>query len=130
MGTGPLALDRVAVFRGAMGVLMFVAPAYAIALAFRDLDSWFWMVFVAALLFGSAFGGYAAARDRPPTPISHGAAGAALGLGVVLLAALLVQTLQGDLTITGVLTSLVILQIGTGLGCLGGLLAEKGFRPR
>ena len=108
---------------------MFVAPAYAIALAFRDRDSWFWLVFVGALFFGSTFGGYAAARDRPPTPVSHAAVAAALGLGAVILTALVVQTLQGDLTLAAALTAVVFLQIGIGLGCLGGLLAAKGYRP-
>ena len=123
MGTGPLALDRVAVFRGALGVLMFVAPGYAIARA-----GW-WVVLVAALLFGSTFGGYAAARDRPATPVTHAAVAAALGLTAVFTVALIVQALQGDLTLAAAITSVVIVQVGTGLGCLGGLLAEKGYRP-
>ncbi len=130
MGTGPLALDAVAVRRGALGVLMFVAPAYAIALALRNTDSSFWLVFVAALFFGSSFGGYAAARDRPPNPFWHAAIAAGSGLGVVLVGALLFQAVQGDLSLAAVLTALVILQIGIGFGCLGGLLAEKGFRPK
>jgi hypothetical protein len=114
--------------RGALGVLMFVAPTYAIALALKNTDSSFWLVFVAALFFGSSFGGYAAARDRPPNPISHGAVAAAAGLGVVLLAALVFQAVQGDLTLGATLTALAILQIGTALGCLGGLLASRGYR--
>jgi hypothetical protein len=115
--------------RGALGVLMFVAPAYAIALAFRSKDSSVWLVFLAALLFGSSFGGYAAARDRPPNPLAHAAAAAAGGLGVVIAGALLFQAMKGDLTLPATLTALVILQIGTGLGCLGGLLAVRGYRP-
>jgi hypothetical protein len=115
--------------RGALGVLMFVAPAYAIALALRDDDSSIWLLFVVALLFGSSFGGYAAARDRPPTPISHAAVASAGGLSIVILGALLAQAFQGDLTLAATLTALVILQIGTAFGCLGGLLAAKGYRP-
>ena len=129
MGTGSLALDLVAVRRGALGVLMFVAPAYAIALAFRSKDSSAWLIFLAALLFGSSFGGYAAARDRPPNPISHAAAAAGCGLGVVIFGGLLFQAIKGDLTLPATLTGLVILQIGIGLGCLGGLLAARGYRP-
>jgi hypothetical protein len=129
VGSSALALDLVAVRRGALGVLMFVAPAYAIAFAFRDPDSWFWLVFIGALLFGSMFGGYAAARDRPPIPLWHAAAGAGSGLAIVILTALVVQALQDDLTLTATLVSLSILQIGTAVGCLGGQLAAKGYRP-
>ena len=113
--------------RGVLGVLMFVAPAYVIAVvaASGDDDSWSWLIIMAALLFGSTFGGYAAARDRPPTPVSHGAVAAAGGLSIVFAAALIVQAVQGDLTLTVVLFALVMLQIGTALGCLGGLLAAK-----
>jgi hypothetical protein len=128
VGAGSLALDLVAVRRGALGVLMFVAPAYAIALALRNTDSSIWLVFVAALFFGSAFGGYAAARDRPPTPISHAAVAAASGLAIVIAGALLFQAFQGDLTLPATLTALVILQIGTAFGCVGGALASKGYR--
>ena len=114
-----------------MGVLMFVAPAYVIARvgAWDSDDSTWWLLLVAALLFGSSFGGYAAARDRPPTPISHAAVASACGLGIVFGVALLVQFLLGDLTLASVLTSIVYIQIGVGLGCLGGLLAAKGYRP-
>jgi hypothetical protein len=114
--------------RGALGVLMFVAPAYAIALALRDEDSSIWLVFVAALLFGSSFGGYVGARDRPPTPIAHGAISAGLGLLIVVGVALTLQAFQGDLTLPAALTALVIVQIGTAFGCLGGLLASRGYR--
>jgi hypothetical protein len=107
---------------------MFVAPAYAIALALRNIDSSFWLVFVAALFFGSSFGGYAAARDRPATPLVHAAVAAAAGLGIVIAGALAFQALQGDLTLPAALTALVILQIGTAFGCLGGLLAARGYR--
>lgn len=127
MGSGPLALDGVAVRRGALGVLMFVAPAYAIARAGAsgsDDSSW-WLLFVLALLFGSSFGGFAAARDRPPTPITHAAVASGIGLVVVFGVALLVQLAQGDLTLALALTSLVIVQVGVGFGCLGGLLAMK-----
>jgi hypothetical protein len=119
----------VAVRRGAIGVLMFVAPAYAIALALRNTDSSFWLVFVLALFFGSSFGGYAAARDRPANPIVHAAIAAAAGLGVVIAGALLFQAAQGDLSLAATLTALVILQIGVAFGCLGGLLAARGYRP-
>jgi hypothetical protein len=107
---------------------MFVAPAYAIALAFRSQDSSVWLVFLAALFFGSCFGGYAAARDRPANPISHAAAASACGLAVVIVGALAFQALQGDLTLPATLTALVFLQIGVALGCLGGLLAARGYR--
>lgn len=125
-------LDRSAVRRGAAGVLMFVAPAYIIAkvAAANDGDSTWWMLLVIALLFGSMFGGYAGARDRPPLPIMHGAVSAGGGLFIVLSAALVVQLLTGDLSLTITLTAIVILQIGIGLGCLGGLLAAKGYRPK
>lgn len=117
--------------RGVIGVLMFVAPAYVVArVAGGDAVSSWWLVLAAALLFGATFGGYAGARDRPPTPIVHGAVSAAAGLGIVFGAALIVQALQGDLTLTAALTALVMLQIGTVFGCLGGLLADKGFRPK
>ena len=108
---------------------MFVAPAYAIALAIRDKDSSAWLLFLAALFFGSMFGGYAAARDRPANPIAHAAAAAAGGLAVVIVGALLFQAVKGDLTLAATLTSLVFLQIGTAFGCLGGLLAARGYRP-
>jgi len=125
-------LDGVAVRRGALGVIMFVAPAYvlAVVLAGGDASSPVWLVLAAALLFGATFGGYAGARDRPTTPLAHGAASAAGGLGVVLVGALSLQAVKGDLTLTATLTALVMLQIGTVLGCLGGLLAAKGLRPR
>lgn len=112
-----------------MGVLMFVAPAYAIALALRNTDSSFWLVFIAALFFGSSFGGYAAARDKPANPIVHAAVAAGAGLAVVLIGALLFQATQGDLSLAAALTALVILQIGISFGCLGGLLASRGYRP-
>src|SRR5687768_2458721 len=130
MGSPALALDGVAVRRGALGVLMFVAPAYAIARAGAsgdELSSW-WLLMVGALLFGSMFGGFAAARDRPPTPIAHAAAATAIGLGVVFGVALLIQALRGDLTLAAALTSLVFVQIGIGFGILGGRLAMKWTR--
>ncbi len=122
-------LDLVAVRRGALGVLMFVAPAYVIAAvaAAGDGSSSAWLLVAAAILFGSTFGGFAGARDRPATPIFHGAVSAATGLGVVFVTALTVQAVQGDLTLAASLTALVILQIGTGLGMLGGKLAAKWF---
>jgi len=124
-------LDHVAVRRGALGVVMFVAPAYVIVLvaAAGDESSGAWLLLAAALLFGATFGGYAGARDRPPTPIAHGAASAGIGLAFVLVAALIVQTVRGDLTLTAALTALVILQIGIGLGCLGGKFADT-MAPR
>jgi len=130
VGSGALALDGVAVRRGALGVLMFVAPAYAIARAGSSDDdrSGWWMLMVAALLFGSMFGGFAAARDRPPTPIAHAAAATAIGLGIVFGVALLVQAIRGDLTLAAALTALVIVQVGIGFGCLGGQLAMKWTR--
>ncbi len=100
-------LDRVAVRRGALGVLMFVAPAYVITqVGARGDDSAWWLVLAAALLFGATFSGYAGARDRPPTPMTHGALSAAGGLGIVLIGGLLVQAIAG------------------------GLVAVKGYRPR
>ena len=124
-------LDRTAVRRGALGVLMFVAPAYVIAevAAAGDDSSPAWLLLAAALLFGATFGGYAGARDRPATPLAHGAVSAGGGLSIVLVAALFVQAVRGNLTLNAAFTALVILQIGTGLGCLGGLLASKGMRP-
>jgi hypothetical protein len=116
--------------RGAVGVLMFVAPAYAIALALRDTDSSIWLLFLFALFFGSSFGGYAAARDRPPNPLAHAAVAAACGLGIVIAGALLFQAFQGDLTLAATLTALVILQIGVALGCLGGVVASKGYAAK
>jgi hypothetical protein len=126
-----LDLDRVAVRRGALGVLMFVAPAYVIAevAAAGDDSSPVWLLLAAALLFGATFGGYAGARDRPPTPMTHGAISAGGGLSIVFVAALIVQAFRGHLTLTAALTALVMLQIGTALGCLGGLLADRGMRP-
>ena len=65
VGVG-VGLDLVAVRRGALGVLMFVGPAYVLAkvLARGSDDSLAWLVLVAGLLFGTMFGGYAGARDR------------------------------------------------------------------
>ncbi len=122
-----LELDRIAVRRGALGVLMFVAPAYVIAevAAAGDDSSPAWLLLAAALLFGATFGGYAGARDRPAALIAHGAASAGFGLGTVLVAALVVQALRGDLTLPATLTALVILQIGIALGCLGAVVADK-----
>lgn len=127
-----VALDPVAVRRGAVGVLMFVAPAYVIAevAAAGNATSPAWLLLAAALLFGATFGGYAGARDRPSTPMTHGAASAGIGLGVVFVVALLVQALRGHLTLNAALTAVVMVQIGVALGCLGGLLAAKGMRPR
>jgi hypothetical protein len=124
-------LDRVAVRRGALGVLMFVGPAYVFAkiLSAGSDDSLAWLILVGGLFFGATFGGYAGARDRPPSPISHAALSAASGLSIVLVAALLVQAVQGDLGLAVILFAVVILQTGTALGCLGGLLASKGVRP-
>ncbi len=125
-------IDRFAVRRGALGVLMFVAPAYVLVqvMAAGNKDSSAWLLLVAALLFGATFGGYAGARDRPPTPMAHGALSAGLGLALLFVVALSVQLLRGHLTLGASLTALVMLQIGTALGCLGGLLAEKGYRPK
>lgn len=124
-------LDLPAVRRGALGVLMFVAPAYILAklLSGGTDDSFAWMLLLAALVFGTAFGGYVSARERPPTPMTHGAFAAGCGLGIVLVAALLAQALRGHLTLGAALIALVLLQLGTALGCLGGLLAAKGVRP-
>lgn len=125
-------LDLLQIRRGALGVLMFVAPAYVLVqiLAGGDELSGWWLVLAAALLFGATFGGYAGARDRPPTPITHGALSAAAGLAALFVVSLSIQAVRGRLTLGAALTSLVILQIGTALGCLGGLLADKGYRPR
>lgn len=125
-------LDRVAVRRGALGVLMFVAPTYVFAkiLSAGSDDSFAWLILMGGLLFGATFGGYAGARDRPSSPISHGALSAAGGLSIVLLCGLLVQALQGELGLAVILFAVVILQIGTALGCLGGLLAARGVRPK
>jgi len=134
VGPGAVAvagLDYVAVRRGALGVLMFVGPAYVIArlLARGSDDSLAWLILVGALLFGATFGGYAGARDRPPMPVAHGAASAAAGLGAILIAALTFQAFAGDLSLSAALTALAMLQIGTALGCIGGLLGGKGYRP-
>lgn len=124
--------DTIAIRRGALGVLMFVAPAYVLVqiLASGNDDSSWWLVLAAALLFGSTFGGYAGARDRPSTPITHGALSALFGLGALFVIALLIQALRGHLTLGAALTALVILQIGTALGCLGGFIATKGAPAR
>lgn len=135
MGPGPLGVngvDYIAVRRGALGVLMFVAPAYVLVqiLASGDeLSSW-WLVLAAALLFGATFGGYAGARDRPATPITHGALSALFGLGALFAVALTIQLIRGHLTLASSLTALVMLQIGTALGCLGGWVATKGAPAR
>lgn len=125
-------LDTSAIRRGALGVLMFVAPAYVLVqiLADGDGESSWWLVLALALLFGATFGGYAGARDRPPTPITHGALSSGLGLLTLFVVALGIQAARGRFTLTGALTALVMLQVGTALGCLGGLLADKGYRPR
>ena len=125
-------VDTIAVRRGALGVLLFVAPAYVLVqiLASGDGDSPWWLVLAAALLFGATFGGYAGARDRPPTPITHGALSAGIGLGVLLAVALLIQLVRGHLSLASSLTALVMLQIGTALGCLGGYVASKGAPAR
>lgn len=124
------AVDRAAVGRGALGVVMLVAPVYALAIALAggDESSPAWLLVAAVLLVGAMFGGFVAAHDRPPTPMAHGAAAAALGLAVCLGLALLVQFVQGDLSIAATFTAVVFLQIGAALGCLGGLLAVKGLR--
>lgn len=125
-------LDLVAVRRGALGVLMFVAPVYVlvqILAAGDELSSW-WLVLAAALLFGATFGGYVGARERPPTPMTHGAAAAGSGLAALFVVVLSIQLARGRLTLSSTLTALVMLQIGVGLGCLGGLLAAKGYRPK
>lgn len=121
-------VDFAAVRRGALGVLMFVAPAYVLVqiLASGNKDSSAWLLLAAALLFGSTFGGYAGARDRPSTPITHGALSSGLGLAVLFAVALSVQLIRGHLTLAASLTALVMLQIGTALGCLGGAVAAKG----
>ena len=55
---------------------MFVAPAYVLVQVLasrrRRLVVRGWCS-PPRLLFGATFGGYAGARDRPPTPIAHGA---------------------------------------------------------
>ncbi|HVE93837.1 MAG TPA: hypothetical protein VNB24_02875 [Acidimicrobiales bacterium] len=123
-------LDRAAVGRGALGVVMFVAPVVAltIALAGGDESSSAWLLVAAAVLFAATFGGYVAAHDRPVTPMAHGAAAAAVGLSVCFVVALAVQAAQGDLTLAATFTAVVFVQIGAALGCLGALLAVKGLR--
>lgn len=109
---------------------MFVAPivALTIALAGGDESSSAWLLVAVAVLFAATFGGYVAAHERPPTPMAHGAAAAAAGLGLCFLFALGVQLAQGDLTLAATFTALVFVQIGAALGCLGALLAVKGLR--
>lgn len=109
---------------------MLVAPVYALAIALAGGDeaSPAWLLVAAALLLGAMFGGFVGAHSRPPTPMAHGAAAAALGSTVCLGTALLVQAVQGDLTIAATFTAVVFLQLGAALGCLGGLLAAKGLR--
>lgn len=125
-------LDRNAIRSGALGVVMFVLPAYILVMLFAsgDESSPIWLVMGAALLFGSTFGGYVGARDYPPTPLTHASVSAGVGLGVSLLAGLLLQLVTGDLSLAAALTALVILYIGIAFGALGGLLASKGFRPK
>lgn len=125
-----LTLDRAAVGRGALGVVMFVAPVVAltIALAGGDESSSAWLLVAVAVLFGTTFGGYVAAHDRPAMPMAHGATAAAVGLAVCFALALSVQLAQGDLTLAAAFTAVVFVQIGAALGCLGALLAIKGLR--
>ena len=123
-------LDWGAVGRGAACVLFILLPMYVVLqlISGGDPDSSTWVFFVLALLFASMFGGWAAARDRPPRPLVHGTAGAASGLGVALGAGLLLNLVQGELGLAQVVTAVVFLYIGACLGLLGGLLAVKGVR--
>ena len=124
-------LQRAAVVRGALCVLYVLIPTYAALqlLSGGDPDSATWIIFVLALLFAAMFGGWAAARDRPPRPLVHATAGAVSGLAVALGAGLLLQLVQGDLGTPQIVTAVVFLYIGACLGLLGGLLAVKGVRP-
>jgi hypothetical protein len=124
--------DLAAIWRGALGVLMFFAPAYVLAkiLAAGSDDSLAWMLLVVALIFGTTFGGYVGARERPRAPLTHGALSAAAGLGAVLVVALFLQAFAGNLSLGATITALVIWQLGTALGSLGALLAVKGMRPQ
>lgn len=124
-------LDGSAIRMGAGCVLFVLLPAYVVLqiVSGGDADSDAWVFFVFALAFAAMFGGYAAARDRPPRPLVHGTVASALGLAVALGAGLLLQAVQGDLSGAQVLTAVVFLYIGACLGLLGGLLAVKGTRP-
>lgn len=124
-------LDRSAILRGVVCVLFVLLPIYVMLqiVSGGDAESDTWVFFVLALLFAAMFGGWAAARDKPPHPLVHGTAAATAGLAVVLGAGLVLQAVQGELGLARVATAVVFLYIGACLGLLGGLLAVKGARP-
>ncbi len=123
-------MDRKAIVNGAACVLYILLPAYVILqlLSGGDPESGTWIVFVLALLFAAMFGGWAAARNRPSRPLVHATAGAVAGVGIALGAGLILQLVQGDLSVAQVVTAVVFLYIGACLGLLGGVLAVKGVR--
>lgn len=125
-------LDRAAIVRGAVCVLFVLVPIYVAlqVVSGGDAESDTWVVFVLALLFSAMFGGWAAARDKPPHPLVHGTTAATCGLAFVLGAGLVLQAVQGELGFAQVATAVVFLYIGACLGLLGGLLAVKGARPK
>ena len=127
-----LKLDMGAVSRGAIGSIVVFGPVAivlrALANGNKNSSAWIPLVFVFFLAF--MFAGWLAAYDRPPTPLTHGAAAGAVGFGVVFVIVLVLRAITGTESIGTVIAGLVFLEVAAGLGLLGGLLASKGVRVK
>ena len=127
-----MALNQRAVLRGALGAVMIFGPTALVlrALAGGDENSNAWIILLLVFPFAFMFGGWVAAYDRPPTPLRHGAAAAALGFAAVFLAILPFRLASGGVSLPGLFFALILIEIAAVFGLLGGLLATRGVRVR
>lgn len=115
-----------------MGAVGLFGPAALIlrAISGGDEDSNAWIILLLVFPFAFMFGGWLAAYERPPTPLRHGAAAAALGFVIVFLIVLPFRIADDRLTLPGVVFGLIMIEIAAVFGLLGGLLAARGVRVR
>ena len=95
-----------------------------------DENSNAWIILLLVFPFAFMFGGWLAAYDRPPGPLRHGAAAAALGFAIVFLVVLPFRIADGRLSLPGLFFALIMIEIAAVFGLLGGLLASRGVRVR
>ena len=127
-----MALDLKAVTRGAIGAVMLFGPITLIlrALAGGDENSNAWIILLLVFPFAFMFGGWVAAYERPPGPLRHGAAAAALGFAAVFVAILPFRLASGGVSLPGIFFALILIEVAAVFGLLGGLLASRGVRVK
>jgi hypothetical protein len=120
-------VDRQAVAAGAGLALLVVVPTVVVAaIVGTDKESNVNFVFYVPIVFGLAFGGWAAAQRRRDAPLAHGAL-AALAAYLLVAAVITLIRLAGGRTIN--ITGLIFNGfVSASAGIFGGLLATRRRR--